>query len=119
MPKLKRSFSAHNKRELAFALLLIAPALIVLILLSIYPLIYSVTISLQTETADGVKWGLTNFTRLVTDKFFLTAMAHTFIYAASALVFEFSMGLALALMLNSQIRGRSFFRATLLVPMMF
>jgi multiple sugar transport system permease protein len=118
MPKLKRSFSALNRRDLLFALLLIAPALTVLLLLSIYPLFYSITISLQTETAGGFKWGLTNFTRLISDPFFRTAMAHTFVYAAAALVFEFSIGLTLALLLNSQIRGRTFFRAALLVPMM-
>jgi len=118
MPKLKRSFSAHNSRDLLFALLLITPALVVLLSLSIYPLIYSITISLQTETADGIKWGVSNFTRLISDTFFLTAMAHTFIYAVAALVFEFLIGLSLALLLNSQIRGRTLFRAALLVPMM-
>ena len=118
MPKLKRSFSAHNSRDLLFALLLITPALVVLLSLSIYPLIYSITISLQTQTADGIKWGVSNFTRLISDTFFLTAMAHTFIYAGAALVFEFLIGLSLALLLNSQIRGRTLFRAALLVPMM-
>jgi len=90
----------------------------VLLSLSIYPLIYSITISLQRETADGLKWTLANFARLGSDSFFLTAMAHTFVYAAAALVFEFSIGLGLALLLNTQMRGRGFFRATLLVPMM-
>ena len=118
MPKLKRSFSAHNSRDLLFALVLITPALVVLLSLSIYPLIYSITISLQTETADGIKWGVSNFIRLFSDVFFLTAMAHTFIYAVVALVFEFLIGLSLALLLNSQIRGRALFRAALLVPMM-
>ena len=118
MPKLKRSFSAHNSRDLLFALLLITPALVVLLSLSIYPLIYSITISLQTETADGIKWSVSNFTRLISDTFFVTAMAHTFIYAVVALVFEFLIGLSLALLLNSQIRGRTLFRAALLVPMM-
>ena len=118
MPKLKRSFSAHNSRDLLFALLLITPALVVLLSLSIYPLIYSITISLQTETADGIKWSISNFTRLISDTFFLTAMAHTFIYAVAALVFELLIGLSLALLLNSQIRGRTLFRAALLVPMM-
>jgi len=118
MPKLKRSFSAHNSRDLLFALVLITPALVVLLSLSIYPLIYSITISLQTETADGIKWGVSNFTRLISDAFFLTAMAHTFIYAVVALVFEFLIGMSLALLLNSQIRGRTLFRAALLVPMM-
>jgi len=118
MPKSKRLFSAASRRELVFPLLLLTPALAVLLSLSIYPLIYSITISLQRETAEGLKWTLANFARLGSDSFFLTAMAHTFVYAAAALVFEFSIGLGLALLLNTQMRGRGFFRATLLVPMM-
>ena len=118
MPKSKRLFSAASRRELVFPLLLLTPALAVLLSLSIYPLIYSITISLQRETADGIKWTLANFARLGSDSFFLTAMAHTFVYAAAALVLEFSIGLGLALLLNTQMRGRGFFRATLLVPMM-
>jgi len=93
---------------------LIAPAVAVLLGLSIYPLIYSITISLQI----GDAWGVGNFTRLFSDNFFFTAMAHTFFFAVAALTCEFLLGLGLALLLNNQIRGRGFFRATLLVPMM-
>src|SRR5689334_24566457 len=118
MPRSRRFFNAQNKRELLLPALFLAPALAVLLALSIYPLIYSVTISLQQENAAGVTWGLANFTRLLSDNFFWTAMAHTFVYAAAALTFEFLLGLGLALLLNNQIRGRGFFRASLLVPMM-
>jgi multiple sugar transport system permease protein len=118
MPKSKRLFNAVNRRELVFPLLLIAPTLLVLLSLTIYPLIYSVTISLQTQTNEGSKWSAANFTRLLSDSFFLTSLIHTLIYAIAALTFEFLIGLGLALLLNSQIRGRGFCRATLLVPMM-
>src|SRR5215204_6008707 len=118
MPKSKRFFSAQSKRELLLPVLFIAPALAVLLALSIYPLIYSVTISLQQETPAGVIWTFGNFTRLFSDNFFLTAMDHTFVYAIAALACEFLLGLGLALLLNSRIRGRSLFRASLLVPMM-
>ncbi|HEY4423933.1 MAG TPA: sugar ABC transporter permease [Pyrinomonadaceae bacterium] len=118
MPRSRRFFNAQNKRELLLPALFLAPALAVLLALSIYPLIYSVTISLQQETAAGITWTLGNFTRLFSDGFFWTAMVHTFIYAAVALTCEFLLGLGLALLLNNQIRGRGFFRASLLVPMM-
>jgi len=121
MPKSRRFFSApskRRKRELLLPVLFIAPAVAVLLLLSIYPLIYSVTISLRQETPNAVKWSVGNFVRLASDKFFLTAMAHTFVYAAAALTCEFLLGLGLALLLNKQIRGRGLFRASLLVPMM-
>jgi multiple sugar transport system permease protein len=118
MPRSRRFFNAQNKRELLLPALFLAPALAVLLALSIYPLIYSVTISLQQETAAGITWGLGNFTRLLSDNFFWTALGHTFVYAAAALTCEFLLGLGLALLLNNQIRGRGFFRASLLVPMM-
>jgi multiple sugar transport system permease protein len=118
MPRSRRFFNAQNKRELLLPALFLAPALAVLLALSIYPLIYSITISLQQETAAGISWTLGNFTRLFSDGFFWTAMVHTFIYAAVALTCEFLLGLGLALLLNNQIRGRGFFRASLLVPMM-
>jgi ABC-type sugar transport system permease subunit len=118
MPKSSRFFSAQNRREWLLPALFIAPALAVLLFLSIYPLIYSITISLQQETSGGIVWTLGNFTRLVSDNFFLTAMVHTFVYAAAALSCEFLLGLGLALLLNSRMRGRGLFRASLLVPMM-
>ena len=116
-PDIERSETiAPTDRTLA--LLLIAPTIAVLLALSIYPLFYSIKISLQTESANGVRWTLQNFARLASDGFFLSALAHTFVYAAIALTVEFFLGLGLALLLNSQIRGRSIFRAMLLVPMM-
>lgn len=100
-------------RTLAY--LLIAPTIAVLLALTIYPLIYSVKISLQGESGN---WTFQNFARLLHDQFFLSALAHTIFYAAVALTCEFFIGLALALLLNSQMRGRTAFRSLLLVPMM-
>ena len=118
MPRSRRFFNAPNRRELLLPYLLVAPALAVLLALSIYPLLYSITISLQQETASGIVWTLAHFKRLVTDNFFRTAMVHTLVYAVAALTCEFLIGLGLALLLNQQIRGRGLFRASLLVPMM-
>lgn len=118
MPRSRRFFNAPNRRELLLPYLLVAPALAVLLALSIYPLLYSITISLQQETASGIVWTLAHFKRLLTDNFFRTAMVHTLVYAVAALTCEFLIGLGLALLLNQQIRGRGLFRASLLVPMM-
>ena len=110
-------FDSH-KGERALPLLLVAPTLMVLVALSIYPLIYAVKVSLQVESGAGASWTLRNFTRLFADDFFLSALAHTIVYASIALTFEFLLGLSLAMLLNKRMRGRSFFRAALLVPMM-
>lgn len=98
--------------------LLLAPTVLVLLALSIYPLIYAVKVSFQIGTGAGVHWSLQNFTRLISDRFFFDALSHTLIYAVAALTCEFLLGLGLAVLLNNRLRGRGFFRAALLVPMM-
>jgi len=97
------------------AYILLAPTIAVLLALTIYPLIYAIKISLHAENGS---WSLQNFARLVTDQFFLSALAHTFVFAACALTLEFLIGLGLAVLLDAQIRGRSLARALLLLPMM-
>lgn len=104
--------------ERALPLLLLAPTLLVLVALSIYPLVYAVRVSLQTGSGTSARWSLDNFTRLFSDAFFLSAFMHTLVYAAAALTCELLLGLALAVLLNQEMRGRSLFRAALLVPMM-
>ena len=114
IPETQPGPSAINSdRTLAY--ILIAPTIAVLLALTIYPLIYSIKTSLQGESGN---WTLQNFARLATDQFFLSAIAHTFVFAAIALTLEFLIGLGLALLLDGQIRGRGLFRALLLLPMM-
>jgi len=108
--------SGSGERTLPF--LLVAPTIAVLVALSIYPLIYAVKVSLQAESSAGVRWTLQNFARLFKDDFFQSALAHTVVYAIIALTVEFLLGLGLAVLLNREMRGRAFFRAALLVPMM-
>ncbi|HEV8588912.1 MAG TPA: sugar ABC transporter permease [Pyrinomonadaceae bacterium] len=102
-----------SDRSLAY--LLLAPTIAVLLALTIYPLIYSVRISFQSNSGAPT---LQNFARLFTDQFFLSALAHTLVYAAIALTIEFLLGLGLALLLDSQIRARNIFRVLLLIPLM-
>lgn len=94
---------------------MLAPTIAILLALTIYPLIYCIKISLQTESGN---WTPQNFTRLISDQFFLSALAHTLVYAIIALTIEFLLGLGLAVLLNEQMRARSMFRALLLLPMM-
>lgn len=94
---------------------MMAPALLVLFSLSFYPLIFSLRVSLTTS--EGA-WTLAHYTRLLADRSFAIALLQTFVYTAVALGLEFGLGLLLALMLNTQLVGRRFFRATLLLPML-
>ena len=115
MPRLKRFWGAGNKRDTSLAFLLLIPALAVLIALSIYPLAYSILISLKT---DAGSWTFNNFSRLFSDSFFLTALIHTLIYTVVSLTLELTIGLVLALILNEHLEGKAIFRTALLLPMM-
>ena len=101
-----------------FAYILLAPAVFVLLALSIYPLVNIVMLSLQVTSGSTSRWSLSNFARLFSDQFFTDALLHTLIFAVAALTLEFLLGLGLAVLLNRHIRGRSLFRTMLLVPMM-
>ena len=92
----------------------LAPTLVVLGVLSIYPLIFAVQVSLRTESG----FGLGNFTRLAADRFFLISLWQTVVYTAGALIAEFTLGLALALLVNREFRGRGLLRSVLLIPML-
>jgi multiple sugar transport system permease protein len=92
----------------------VAPALLLLFALSIYPLIYLLQVSLSGPHG----FTLAHYLRLFQDRFFFAALVQTLIYAAVALAGEFALGLALALLVDSLGRGRNFFRAGLLAPML-
>jgi multiple sugar transport system permease protein len=88
---------------------------VVLLALSIYPLIYAVKVSL---TEPGGAFTLANFARLAGDRVFGVAAVQTLVLTIAALIVEFTLGLTLALLIDSLARAKSFFRAGLLVPML-
>ncbi|MEO8027802.1 MAG: sugar ABC transporter permease [Bryobacteraceae bacterium] len=93
----------------------VAPAIGLLAALSIYPLVFSVKVSL---TAQAGGFSFEHYIRLLTDKFFLISVWQTALYSFFALSIEFLLGLSLALLVDSLARGRAIFRAGLLVPML-
>jgi multiple sugar transport system permease protein len=93
----------------------VMPAVLVLLALSIYPMIYSVKISITDSTGTLT---LANFRRLLQDRAFGTAAIQTIELTTIALVIEFALGMALALLIDSLARARALFRSGLLVPML-
>jgi len=108
----------RSRSDLAFPYVLLAPAMFLLLALTVYPLFYILRTSVHVTTPNGEVWvGARHFLRLLRDPFFYRATLQTLIFAASALVLEFTLGLGLALLLDSRVRGRAFWRALLLLPM--
>jgi len=110
-------------KEKRIPILFLLPCIITLLAITIFPLVYSLSISLTNyELGRPIEIrfvGLENYwTILFKDSRFLIAITNTFIFVASTITIQFFFGLALALVLNRSFRGRSFIVAVVLLPMM-
>ncbi|GGG01697.1 carbohydrate ABC transporter permease [Paenibacillus abyssi] len=99
--------------------LVMAPGMIILLLFSIYPLIFLLKISFQDYSPiSAVKpfVGLDNYVHLFQDRSFWNALRITAIFVASTVVLEFAIGLGLAIILNRLTVGQRIYQSILLLP---
>jgi multiple sugar transport system permease protein len=119
-PPRRRRGRAAAKLSAAETLLLLVPALIPIVALSLIPLARGIYLGF-TDAHAGFKvtthWaGLANFHRLIHDSFFVNSFKIGFIWAISVTVVQFALALGLALLLNTNLRGRWIARSLALVP---
>jgi multiple sugar transport system permease protein len=100
----------------------ILPALAVALLLSLFPMIFSIAMvfmKLDLVSYDFVFNGLRNIARLFNDPKLLNDVLVTVRFVLTALPIEYGLGLGLALLLNQRgLRGAKFFRVYFVLPMM-
>ncbi|HWQ38772.1 MAG TPA: sugar ABC transporter permease [Burkholderiales bacterium] len=108
------SFTERN-----FKYLLVWPAILVLLLIGIFPLVYLLVVSFQgitmTETDTGFI-GFRNYAMLFQDERLWEAILHTVIFTAIALPVELLLGLAMAQLFLDRMPGRQVFIALLVLP---
>jgi multiple sugar transport system permease protein len=105
--------------ERNFKYLLVGPAIFVLLLIGIFPLIYLLMVSFQgiTMTETGTDFvGGRNYAQLFDDPRMWEALLHTVIFTAIALPAELLLGLAMAQLFLERIPGRQVFIALLVLP---
>jgi multiple sugar transport system permease protein len=98
---------------------IIAPAIFILLLIGLFPLIYSFVVSFQGITMmsqDTSFQGLANYARLFSDARLWKAVGHTAIFSAIALPVELVFGLAMAYLFLDRMPGRQIFIGLLLLP---
>ena len=108
------SFSDRN-----FKYLMIAPAILILLLVGIFPLIYSLIVSFQNITmteVDTTFAGAMNYKQLFNDARLWQALMHTATITAVALPLELIFGFLLAQLFLDKIPGRQIFVALLVLP---
>lgn len=113
---------ARLRAERRATLVLLAPALGFLAILSIWPfgyLIYASFTSYQLAIPVPVEWvGLGNFQRVVSNPRFWQSLGITAVFALVAVPLQIALGLGLAMLINRLSRGREIYASLFLIPMM-
>ena len=106
--------------EQRLGLTLVAPAAILMLAVTAYPIGYAVWLSLQRNnfaTPKDTKFiGLANYQTILTDRYWWTALAVTLGITAVSVSIEFVLGLTLALVMHRTLVGRGLVRTAVLVP---
>ncbi len=103
-------------------LLLLAPLLVFVVAIAIYPLLFSVSISffkyrLTDPTQTKTFLGLANYITAFQDEQVRKALANTLVFVFGTVTTELTVGLGLALLLSAETRLMQFIRSWLLMPM--
>lgn len=98
-----------------------APGLSLLVIVMGFPLLYAVLLTLSSFTLLHPRFepfvGFENFQTVMADPYFWHSVWLTIKYSAVAVVGEFLLGLAVALMLNHVVRLKAIYFAILTIPM--
>jgi lactose/L-arabinose transport system permease protein len=96
----------------------IAPAMVLLGLFMVYPIVWSLWMSFQTGRGMAYKFGGTaNIERLTQDPVFQHALGNTLIFLAVQVPIMIVMALVFAVALNNpRLRGRTFLRTAIFLP---
>jgi len=97
---------------------LVAPSIILIVLINAYPLFYAAIEATHDNTliSTGPFVGLDNFTQALTDPAFWKAARFTVLFTLVGVFGSWALGLGLAMLLRTQVPGRSAFRVLLLLP---
>jgi trehalose/maltose transport system permease protein len=112
------SEDVRSERRLAY--LLIAPAVILMLVVTAYPIGYAVWLSLlryNMATPDDTAFvGLSNYVTILTDGYWWTAFVVTLAITIISVAIELVLGMALALVMHRTIFGKGTVRTVVLIP---
>lgn len=97
------------------------PALLLFAVFVVFPLFEGIRISFTNWTGylpDYKYVGFANYRKLFTDQYFPTVFLNTIIYGFGSTILQNILGMALAIILDGQFRGRGVLRAVVYLPAM-
>src|ERR1700678_4356174 len=120
-PKLVCRPDVNRKRLARMGWIFTAPALIVIAAVTIFPIVYSIVMSLNNVNVTGNGFSLDGFTfsnynLLLHSSLWRDALVFTLYYTAVTVVVELIIGTCIALVLERLAAGRGWMMALLLIP---
>ncbi len=105
-------------RDYRLGFLFVLPIVVLVLALIAYPFGYAIYLSMTRKYVGvpPVFVGLDNYVKLAGDGFFRRALANSFVFTFASVAVKLVLGMAMALVLTSGIRFRSFFTGVLLIP---
>ena len=119
-PPSPKGTSIRGRSERNLGWMLCAPAVIVMLLVTAYPIGYAIVLSLQRSDLrfpDEAKFvGLQNYVDVLTSSLWWQDLSTTLILTFFSVIIELVLGMGLALLMHRAIFGRRTVRASILIP---
>ncbi len=113
-----RTDDVKSERRLAFWL--IGPAVVLMLAVTAYPIVYAVWLSLQRynlAAPDDTRFvWFDNYATILSDRYWWTAFVVTLAVTVVSVAVEFVLGMALALVMHRTIFGKGVVRTAVLIP---
>ena len=96
---------------------LIAPTILVLLIVQVYPAIYTIWLSLHEREPQGwVPVGLENYQRIFGTSLFREAVGHTVVFLVGYVVLTLALGFIIAQILKNKMLLSGFYLTLLFIP---
>ena len=116
----KPELSEKSRAERKLGWMLCAPAVIAMLLVTAYPIIYAVVLSVQDVDLrfpeEGGFVGLSNYVDVLTSSLWWEGVRNTLIVTIVSVSIEFVLGMGIALLMHRAIFGRGLVRTSVLIP---
>jgi multiple sugar transport system permease protein len=120
-PRIARKVRGLSDRAIAW--IFVAPTIFLLLAINIFPLAWTIRLSLTNYRANRagaeLEWvGLRNYTRILTDRDIWLTMQATAHFLIWTLILQVVLGFALAYLINKKFRGNDLWTTIIVLPMM-
>lgn len=109
----------RTKKSRRLPYLFMLPALFLILVIYLLPLIFSVVISTTNWTGIGRDMdfiGLSNYINIIKDKNFVDVLGNNVIYFVELVGIQFIVSISLAALVNGKFKGAGFFKSVYFIP---